>query len=60
MPFLGHSPYDGLDVSPDTTPPVSLVAADPLTRARSTVSRYALDENDELMLLDLLGLVDAD
>lgn len=60
MPFLGHNPYDGLDVSPDKTPPLSLLPTDPVTRARSTVSRYALDEHDETMLLDLLGLVDAE
>ncbi|MHA3702419.1 hypothetical protein ACXR2U_09545 [Jatrophihabitans sp. YIM 134969] len=59
MPFLGHNPYEGLDVSPDATaslPTAAAAAADPIARARVTVHRYAVDAVDEAMLVDLLGL----
>ena len=58
VPFLGHNPYDGLDVSPDNAAPVLPAAADPVTRARNTVHRYAVDTDDEAMLIDLLGLAE--
>ena len=60
MPFLGHSAYDGLDVSPDNTPVVAIGQSDPLTRARDTVHRFAADHDDETMLLELLGLAESD
>ena len=60
MPFLGHSPYDGLDVSPDGTPSIHSGASDPVVRARSTVRRFAVDPDDEAMLLELLGLREPD
>ena len=60
MPFLGHHPYDGLDVSPDKTPPVLMTHGSPDDRARDTVRRFALDTDDESMLLDLLGLRETD
>lgn len=62
VPFLGHNHYDALDVSPDSTPPRGGVhdARGPDARARVTVHRFALDADDEAMLLDLLGLNEAD
>ena len=59
MPFLGHNPYEGLDVSPDATPAaVPALTAD--LRARLTVHRFAVSGDDEAMLLELLGLAEAD
>lgn len=59
MPFLGHNHYDGLDVSPDSTPPGE-TATDSVTRARRTVKHFARSADDESMLMDLLGLLDAE
>lgn len=59
MPFLGHNPYDGLDVSPEGTPPVHFNDHSPEgARARRVVQRYATDTDDETMLLELLGLAE--
>jgi hypothetical protein len=60
VPFLGHNPYDGLDVSPDSAPPARSAHADPTSRARATVHRFAVDTDDERMLLDLLGLLETE
>lgn len=59
MPFLGHHHFDGLDVSPDSTPPGE-TATDSTMRARRTVKQFARDADDETMLMDLLGLLDSE
>lgn len=59
MPFLGHHHFDGLDVSPDSTPPGE-AATDSAARARRTVKHFARNTDDENMLMELLGLVDGE